>query len=69
MNINTQDKLKFLRAKHARMVSEMAMFRACADRDTAREGWSSDWMALFSLAREQALEIEAEIQLILDNNK
>ena len=53
---------ELLKMKHARLVAEMAMYTAIANRETSIGGWLCAWNVKMGEAAEEAAAIELELE-------
>lgn len=53
--------------RHARLVAEITMYAARANRETALDGWLCDWGYEMSRTAREAESIEQEIKTALDS--
>lgn len=55
-----EDYLKFLEMRHARALGELNSYVARANRETALEGWTTDWSIGMDIAIDECRKVEIE---------
>lgn len=61
MKTYKHDKYDLLKMQHARLVTEITMYAAVANRETASGGWQCDWFEAMLTCSRAAEAIEDEI--------